>query len=475
MNPPRRNTLIEGPVWGSLMRLAVPIVAANLLQTAYNLTDTFWVGRLGAESVAAVSISFPIIFLLISLGAGLSVAGTILVAQYKGRGNQEAVDHVASQTFFLMLAVSLVLSLLGYILSEPIVHLLGVEPEVGPDAVTYLQVSFWGLVFLFGFFVFQSLMRGVGDVTTPMLIVLGTVLLNLFLDPLFIFGFGPVPGFGVSGAAVATLGTQSLATIAGIVILSRGKAGIRLRWRGFRPDLRLMKHLITLGIPASIEQSTRALGLTVMIVLVTNFGTVTTAAYGIGTRILSFVIIPALGLSMATSTLVGQNIGAGQQARAGHIVRLASVTGFIVLTGVGVVMFFTANFWASVFIPDDHAVIVESAEFIRIMALTFGFIGIQQVLNGAFRGAGNTLAAMLLAVLSLWVLRFPLAYILSTHTILEQTGLWWAFPLSNIIAAVVAVLWFARGAWLRSAIIDGQDTKGEPQSEDLEKSLGIVR
>lgn len=317
-----------------------------------------------------------------------------------------------------------------------------------------MKISFIGMIFMFTYMVFQSLARGVGDVKTPMYIVLGTVLLNLILDPLFIFGYGFVPAFGVTGAAIATIGTQGLAATIGMILLLKGKHQLQLHIRDLKPDFPLIKKMFWLGFPASIEQSTRALGMTVMTFLVATFGTLTIAAYGIGIRILSFIIIPALGLSMATSTLVGQNIGAGKTQRAEKIVKLSSMAGFIVLTIVGIIIFLFAKQISGWFIPGEIETIRASALFIKIISLTFGFIGIQQVLNGAFRGSGNTMVFMILAIVSLWVLRFPLAYILSQHTALAEIGLWIAFSVANIIATIITIVWFAKGTWKQKKITE---------------------
>lgn len=437
--------LTRGPILGSLVRLAVPIVLANLLQTAYQLIDTFWVGRLGADAVAAVSLSFPVIFLLISLGSGLAMAGSVLVSHARGQRDQRRVDRVAGQTLLLVIGTAALLSLVGYFISPILMRWMGAQPSVLPAAVAYLRISFYGLVFLYGYFAFQSLMRGVGSVRAPFLIVLGTVLLNLVLDPLFILGWGSIPAQGVAGAAVATVLTQSLALACGLVLLFLPGQGIRLRRRAFRPDTALMGELIRLGLPASVEQSTRAVGMLIMTFLMAGFGTVTLAAYGVGIRILSFVIIPALGLSMATSALVGQNIGAQQLERARAIARLSALLTLGVLTAVGAVIFVFARPLVTAFVPGAGATIAEGALFVRFTAFTFGLIGVQQVLTGAFRGAGNTQAAMLIALVSLWLFRLPLAWVLSRYTGLEQTGLWLAFPVGNVLSTLIAMVWFVRG------------------------------
>ena len=194
-----KNSLTEGPILRSLLSIALPVIFANFLYMAYQLTDTFWVGRLGAAAVAAVSISFPVIFLVVSLGGGLSIAGTILVAQYKGKNDRKAVDYITAQTLLTVFTVSAVLAAVGYFCSPFFVKLLGPEEKVLTDAAAYMKISFAGIIFMFTFMVFQSLMRGAGNVKTPIYIILGTVLLNLFIDPLFIFGWGFVPGLGVAG------------------------------------------------------------------------------------------------------------------------------------------------------------------------------------------------------------------------------------------------------------------------------------
>jgi putative MATE family efflux protein len=449
-------SLTEGPISIALLRLSVPIILANILQSAYQLTDTFWVGRLpsGAAAVAAVSLSFPINLLCISFAGGLPVAGTVLIAQFRGKQDEKAVSHVAAQTLLLCLVVSLLLAIGGYAISRPLMQFMGAAPDVLPDAVRFLQVTFLGFLFVFGFFAYQALMRGVGIVYPPMFIVLLTVLLNFILDPFFIFGFGPVPPMGVAGAAMATLCTQAAATAIGMALLLRKKSAVRLHWRDFPPDWALMGSIFKIGGPSSVEQSTQALGLTLMMLLVSTFGTDPIAAYGVGTRVLSVVIIPAMGLSLATSTLVGQNIGAGRVDRAERTNRISCILSFLGLLAAGVFFYFTGRALSMLLMPEGGAAIDESAQFIRIVAVAFPFIGLQQVLTGTLRGAGDTIAPMLLAIISLWILRFPLAYVLSKHTSLGAVGIWWAVALSIIVSAILTGIWFLRGDWKRRRLLD---------------------
>lgn len=456
--------LTEGSLARSLIRLSIPIVLANILQSAYQITDTFWVGRLNAEAVAAVSLAFPISFLMIAIGSGLPIAGAVLIAQLKGRGDERAMNHVAAQTLLMVLAVSVITSTVGYVLSEPIVRLMGAEPNVLPDAVRFLQFTFLGFIFVFGFYVYQSLMRGLGIVTTPMFIVLFTVLLNLALDPLFIFGWGPIPAMGVSGAALATLMTQALATIIGFTLLFRGNHGLRLKLRDFRPDWSVLCKAFLLGAPASAEQAARSMSFTLMTLLVAGFGTISTAAFGTGMRLINFVMIPAMGFSMATSTVVSQNIGAGKLERAERTNWVAVLLSFVVLEAIGIPLFFWARPFVTFFVPKGGASIDAAVDFIRLFAPTLGFVGIQQVITGTLRGAGNTTAALMQAIVTQWVLRFPLAYVLSRHTSLGVDGIWWAMSVSNPLGAVLTLAWFLGSDWQHTKLLD--DIRLEEQVSD---------
>lgn len=443
----KRNKYTEGKIFNSLFSLAVPIILANTLQTAYQLIDTFWLGRLGANAVAAVSISFPLLFLVLSVGSGLTLAGTVMVSQYKGAENQKMVDFSSSQVIAMVLVVSTILAGISYAAAGPLLHLIGAGPEIIEDSTSYFKVSSLGFVFLFLFFAFQSLMRGIGNVMLPVYVVLITVFLNLILDPLFIYGYGPIPGYGVAGAAVASLVTQGLSAAIGLYILFRGRSGIKINLPSMKVNKNSLKRIFKLGLPASVEQSTRALGMTMMVVLVTGFGSEVVAAYGIGARILSFIIIPALGLAIATTSLVGQNIGAIKIKRAEKVASLSAKIAFYGLTGIGIIMYLFAEPLTTFFIPNDPEVIEDASLFIKIMAPSFGLLGVQQILNGVFNGAGFTKASMLISILSLWIIRFPLAFLLSHKTSLGYEGIWWSFPISNLLAALAAFVYFKMGYW----------------------------
>lgn len=444
------NSLIHGSVIKSLFKLSLPIVMANFIQTTYQLTDTFWVGRLGTDSVAALSLSFPVIFLLVSIGGGFTVSGTILVSQLTGKKDTSNVSNVCFQTLIITSVVSVILGVLAYYITPYLVNSMTSDPSVRTIATSYLQVSFYGLIFSYLYMMFQSLYRGAGDVKTPFIIVCIAVVLNFILDPFFIMGIGPIKAYGTDGAAYVTIITQGIAAVAGLILLIRGKGALKLDFKKSKLDFKLIKKIISLGIPASTEQSSRALAMMVMIFLVASFGTVPLAAYGIGIRILSFIIIPSLGFSMATSTLVGQNIGAENYERTKEIVSKSLLIIFFTLGFSGLCFFIFAEEALALFVPNSPDVILEGASFIKIIALTFGLVGINQVSAGALRGGGNPLVPMFVSLITLWVVRFPIAFILSHHTSLGQKGIYWSFVFSNIIAAVVSLTIIKRNRWMRN-------------------------
>jgi putative MATE family efflux protein len=468
----RRQKLLEGPIAPALIRLAVPIILGNALQTGYQLTDAFWVGRLGASAVAAVAISFPVTFLVIALGAGFAMAGATLSAQYMGAGRQDLVNHVAAQTMLAVAVSSVILGTVGFLLTPHLLRLLGVAPDVNAGALGFMRVSFIGIIFVFLYAMFQALMRGIGETKIPLYIVLATVLLNFALDPLFIFGWGPVPGHGVTGAALATLATQALAALAAMTILLRGRHGIALAWSDLRPDIAYIKRAFFLGFPGSIELSTRGLGLVIMSFLVASFGTLPIAAYGVGSNVVQVVTILAMGLSMAVSTLVGQNIGAGSVQRAARTALLGNAIAFGVLSLAGILAYGFAPLLVAFFVPGDAEVIAEGARFIRIMCLAWGGIGIQLCVVATFRASGNMLNAMVIALVSQFMIQFPLAYVLSKHTPLGVDGLWWSFPVTNVLVALVSLGWFACGAWKTTRLTE-EERQVVKVTEETIKEEGI--
>ncbi|WP_302082231.1 MATE family efflux transporter [Salinibaculum rarum] len=444
--------LTEGSIGWPLFYLSLPIVVTNLLQTAYNLADTFWLGQYSTEALAAISFAFPMVFLLISLGMGLSVAGSVLVAQYTGAGETENAEYAASQTVTFALLGSLLLGGVGYFLVDDFLAFLGADPSILPLAASYMQVVSLGLMFMFGFFVFISLMRGYGDTITPMLVMLGTVVLNIVLDPFLIFGWGPFPELGIEGAAFATVFSRGLAMLVGLAIMLGSTRGISINVPDLRPDLTYLRKLLRIGLPASVEGTGRALSVNLLLFIVAGFPNAVIAAFGVGIRVFSVIFLPAIAVGRGVETLSGQNIGAGNEDRASRTNNFAAVAMFAVLSAAAVVIWFTAADIIAVF-TDDPAVIPVGAAFLKTVAPTFGFTGVMRAYSGGFRGAGKTLTAAAIAIFTQAVVRLPLAWVGAER--FGTDGLFAAFVVSNIVGGIIAFLWFRRGTWRETDLTDG--------------------
>ena len=457
--------LTEGPIGPPLVLLAMPIVITNLLQTAYNLADTFWLGRYSTDALAAISFAFPLIFLLIALGLGIAVAGAIMIAQATGAEDTELAAYTASQTLSYALLASVGFGAIGYVAVGPLIELFGAEPQVVTLATAYMQIIAIGLPVMFGFFVFIALMRGYGDTVTPMIVMFGTVVLNIAIDPLFIFGFvdnplfamtatGPLEeriysrwafgGLGIEGAAIATVLSRGLAFAAGVWILASGKAGIEIQLRAMWPDPEFLRRLLRLGVPATIEETGTALSINAMLFIVGLFPTTVIAAYGIGIRIFAVVFLPAIGVARAVETITGQSLGAGVDGRADAAAAYAARWGFLILSGFAVVTFVFAEAAIGIF-TTDPAVIDVGRSFLYYVAPTFGFVGVARAYIGSFRGAGKTAIAAVLGIVILGVVRLPIAAV-GALTI-GADGVWLAFTISNVLGAVFAMLWYRSGWW----------------------------
>ena len=462
--------LLKGPVGKNLFYLSLPVIVINLLQTTYNLADTFWLGQYSGDALTAITFAFPLVFFLISLGMGLAVAGSVLVAQFEGSGKKDKRDYAASQTIAFSALTAVILGLFGYFFIGEIVGLLGAKGAVAASASGYLEIISVGLFSMFGFLVFQSLMRGFGDTVTPMLLMLGTVILNIIIDPLFIFGFWIIPEMGVEGAAVATVLSRTLSLCIGIALLFKGIRGPKISLSEMGPDFSFFKKMMAIGVPATVEGAGRSISVNALTAVVGwTFANPIVAGFGIGIRIFSMIFLPAAAVGRGVESMTGQNLGAGNFDRAGETARDGAKYSFLILTFLGILTFIFAQDIASVFIgtgQENSALIASTgAEFLRYVAFSFGFIGVLRSYNGSFRGAGKTMTAAAISIATLGLIRLPIAYIGSIK--IGTTGVWAAFFISNVTGALIAYLWYQKGTW-RQSLTEDDKARGETAEEASE-------
>jgi putative MATE family efflux protein len=439
--------LKDKTLYSQLIKLSLPIMAGNLLQTLYNLADAFFLGKVSKEALSAPSISFSIVFFLIVFGMGFAAAGTTLISQAKGKGDRGKQDFYLGQMTTMLMISGVATTIIGLLLTNFLLRVLQVPQEAYLYTKQYMTIIFMGLPFMYMTFILASSLQGIGDSLTPLYIQIFTVLFNVALDPLLIFGWGPIPAMEVKGAAIATVTARALASFISLYILVKGKRGIQLHFQNLKPQRKAVGLLIKIGLPNSIGQGLTALGFTTLQGIVNSFGTSVIAAFGIGNRIVGMFNMPAMGFSQATAVLVGQSLGAKKKDQAKLVVRYSLYTIFVFITLGMILTFFKGNLFVRFFINDPE-VIEHGVTLFRILSPSVIFFALFTVLSGAFRGAGDTKPIMFLNVARLWGLRVPFAYLFSILLAWGPSGIWSAMFLSNIVMFIIGYIMLKSNRWL---------------------------
>jgi putative MATE family efflux protein len=427
------------------------MLVSALLQNLQSVIDLFWVGRLGPTAVAAVAMGGTILMVLFPMLMGMSVGTVALVSRAMGAERYEDASAAAGQSLFLALVMGIVFGLIGWVFTPYLFGLLAADAAVLPDGYAYLRISLLGSLTSFILFIGNAALQGAGDTLTPMLVMAVANVLNLVLDPLFIFGFGPVPALGVGGAALATVLAQAAAAAISVRVLLSGRVRIHVRLRDLRPRLGLAWRLLRIGIPGSGQMLSRSIMSLVLMRVVAGCGTLAVAAYGIGMRFHMITLMPAFALGGAAATMVGQNLGAGNPGRARQAAWLAA--------GVDVVLMLLAAIffalWAGPLVRvfnHDPGVIAVGGDYLRTVSPFYVFAALAIVLGRALNGAGDSMAPMVFTVLSLWGLQVPLALHFSATWASRTQGIWWAIVAATILHGVLTTAWFETGRWKRARV-----------------------
>lgn len=442
--------MTRGPMTRHLLAVAWPVSVSFLVQMLYNLVDAFWLGKLGRAALVAPTISMNVVFIAIALAMGLGQAGTTLVSQYRGAGRSAEMGRAAGQSLMLQLFVGSLLAAVGLAVAPGLLRLLDTPADSYGDTLIYLRWVLAGVPFMFLFHVYQGIYSGLGDTMGPMRINVLTVLLNTALDPLLIFGWGPVPALGVAGAAMATVAARGVAAALAVRALT-GAGGFRLRRADLAPDGAMLRLLLRIGLPLSVGQTVTSLGFTLLIGIVNGFGSAATAAFGVGHRVVLTISVPAWAMAQANATAVGQNLGARLPERAALSVRTSALLITVVLAPLCGAVFLFAAPLTRIFV-DDPQVVAYGRELLRITAPSVFLFSLILVMFGAFQGAGKTVPVMVVNIGRLWLVRIPFSWLLAVKLALGPSGLWWAMNLSNVLAGLAALIWFLRGDWKRPAI-----------------------
>ncbi len=448
---------LDGATVRAVWRLSLPVIGANLLVTLVNVVDVFFAGRLGPIEVAAVGLATTVRLLLLVLLMAISSGAMSLAAQARGSRDPEALGRVARQTMLVAVALGLVLTALGLLLSEPLIGFLDAsdDPRAGEIAVPYLLLLFSGTVFTAIQIAGASLLQGAGDTVRPLLLSALATVSNVLFTYLLVFGVGPFPELGVPGAALGTVAARALAMAGTLWLLTRRSTLVNFGDGSWRPSWPIWRDVLAIGWPSGLQSlSYSAAGLLVMrIVTSTPSGSLGAAALAIGLQIESLAFMPGLAISVAATSLVGRAIGAWQLDdawRAGHAALAVGVT---VMTLVAMVLFIAAEPLVRAFDPSAHPqVLRDGVSYLRINALGQPPLALFFVLSGALRGAGDTRPALIGTLIGRWLVVLPLAWWWALGLEWGVSGVWWAFVVGLCVqGAYVGVVWW-RGTWPQVAL-----------------------
>jgi putative MATE family efflux protein len=450
------RSLTEGSISRGLLLFALPMLLSNMLQSLNGSVNAIWVGRfLGEAALTATANANAILFLLLGGAFGLSMASTVLVGQYIGARNWTEAKKVVGTSTTFFFAVSVLISGAGWLFCEPLLRAMNTPPAALPFAVSYMQVIFVAMPAMYMYAFVMAVLRGAGDAKTPLYFMALSVGLDIVLNPVFIFGVGPLPPLGITGAALATLIAQTVSLAALVYYLYLRRHPLVLHsgeQRLLRVDWTIASAMVRKGIPMGLQIFVISFSAVLMVTLVNRFGVDTAAAYGAALQLWNYVQMPAFAVGMAVSAMAAQNVGAGQWQR---VQKTAKV-------GVGYALLVTATFIALIeifsgpalglFLPQSTSALAIAEHLNRISAWSFLFFSVSMVLFGVVRATGAVMPPLIILSIAMLLIRYPLALLLIDRW--QADAVWWSFPISSAIAAVLAVAYYKYGGWRRARMID---------------------
>ena len=442
----QRRDLTRGGMHRAIWYLAPAMMLELGVLNVAQVLDAYWVGRLGPAALAAVTICSTVRWVLNSLANGLGTGGMAMVARRVGAGEEEAAARAAGQTILLGIGASLLVGGVGLAVAQPLLILLGADTDVLPLALTYLRVSLLGIWTLVLSFVINAMLRGAGEARWSLRVLIVSTAITVVLEPVMIFGLGPVPPLGVVGSAWAFVLGYAAGLILQAAILAQGRARFGVHLRHLRPELSLMKQIARIALPSTVQMTLRSSSRLAILALMGFYGTFATAGYGVANRLLLTALIPCFGLSNAASTLVGQNLGAAQPARGEQSAWWVSAYAASYMAVAAGILALLAPSLVAVFDPTPQ-VVVFGAECLRLVAWSEVASAIGVVLAGSLGGAGNTAPAMAINLFSLWGVEVILAWALSQGLGWGLAGIWWGRAAANLSNGLLFGLWFRRGGW----------------------------
>ena len=436
----------NGKIGKALFMLAIPMVLEMIFESVFAVADIFFVSKLGDDAVATVGITESITTIVYAIGFGLSMATTALVARRIGEKKPEEAAKISFQAIATGAFASIFIAIIGIFYSRDLLALMGANENIINGMSGYTTIILGSNIIIMLLFINNAIFRSAGDAALSMRVLILANCLNIILDPLLIFGLGPIPAMGVEGAAIATSIGRGLAVVYQFVMLAKGSGKIHLRREHIRIKLDTIKQLINLsigGIGQNIIATSSWIGL---MRIMAEFGSAAIAGYTIAIRILIFILLPSWGLSNAAATLVGQNLGAEQPDRAEQSVWKAGKINVIFLGLIGVIFFLFPGFFIELF-TKEQAIVSNGIQALKIISLGFIFYGLGMVLLNSINGAGDTKTPTLLNFISFWLIEIPVAYLLAIQFGWDQKGVFYSIIIAEMCLTLIAFAWFKQGKW----------------------------
>lgn len=435
----KQQDFTTGSIWRQLLVFSMPILITNLLQTSYQFIDSLWVGNLlGANALGAVAISSTVIFTVLSFIIGVNNATLTVLSQLKGKGDQPRLTSFVNAFVVILSGMAIALGVAGFLFAKSILQFLGTPSAMIEQAVSYLQINFLGILFLFGYNFISTVFRALGNSKTPVRFVLTAVILNTVLDPLFIYVFG----WGIEGAAYATVLSQGVAFGYGLFV------SLRYKQIPFTiptlPKREEVSIILKQGIPSGLQMTVISAGLAAIMSVVASFGPNAVAGFGAAQRLDSILMLPAHALGTAVNSMAGQNIAIKQWDRVRKITTYAMLLNLAAMLTASVLIFIFAEWGIRMFISDPGSV-AFGAEYVKIIAFFYPFLGLNFVWNGVVRASGAMFQVLVLNIISFWVLRYPFTYLFAK--MFGEKGIGIGIAASFVISSILAFGYYRFGKW----------------------------
>ena len=435
-----------GSIRKAVFLLAIPMIMEMMMESVFAVVDIFFVGKLGNDAVATVGLTESVLSLVYSIAIGLSMAATALVARRVGEKNLKEAARAGMQAILFALILSVVISAVGVCYARSILRLMGASERMIAENIRYTQIMYGGNVVIMLLFLTNGIFRGAGDASIAMRSLWIANISNIILCPLLIYGFGPVPAFGLKGAAIATTTGRGIGVLYQLYRLFIRKGLLTFYLGQLKPKKELLKQIVKIGSTGTVQFLVSSASWIFLARLMAGFGEAAMAGYQVAIRLLIFFLLPAWGLCNAAATLTGQNLGAGKPERAeksvwtttGYtVIFMLSVSLFFYLFGEPVVNFMNSDIQARHF----------ALQALRIVSTGYVFFGVSMAMLMAFNGAGDTRTPTLVNLVGFWLFQIPLAWVLSQYYINEPKGIFFAIVLSQIVTAALSLYLFKRGSW----------------------------